>query len=146
MSYKTKILIVDDEPVIIASLLHYFTGKGFDVAATISSSLAVTSIAPHYFDVVITDYRMSPVDGLQLARHFRGADYKGKIVLISADCPLIESEMKDAGIDLFIEKPFDVSVICGQIKDWSGKRDLGVELPDIKNSGPKKNFGPYAQK
>lgn len=127
MTDKAKILIVDDEPNIIFTLLHFFSGKGFDVVVTNSSGIAVSSIAAHDFDVVITDFNMNPIDGFGVARYFRGIGYKGKIMLISADCTLKKTEIMDAGIDVFMEKPYEISAIHRQIKEWSEQRCAGAE-------------------
>ena len=120
MTKKTKILLIDDDPLILMTLLHYFCDKGYAVAAANSPDLIVSKIDPHEFDVVITDYRMEPIDGIEMIRNLRNKGFAGKIILVSALCGLNKQALDELRVDAFFEKPFDIDGIHKKIKEWTG--------------------------
>ncbi len=64
-----KLLIVDDEKNIRQSLTHFLTGCGHEVSAAESSREALELIADgQEFDLVLSDWRMAEMNGLELLR------------------------------------------------------------------------------
>jgi len=112
---RKNILLIDDEPLIVASLFRFLSGKGFDVVTTNSPVAALTLIRMHKFDVVITDLNMTPVNGTEIIGRLHESDFPGKIMLIST--------CRNAGnarhIDAFFEKPFELSDVYQKIREWT---------------------------
>lgn len=117
---KKNILIVDDDPLVIISVFHFFCAKGYEVVATNSPEAVISSINPDNFDVIITDFRMGPINGIELIKRIRDRGFSGKIILISAFSKLNETEGEETGIDAFFEKPFEIEDIHKKIKEWIG--------------------------
>ncbi|MFZ6006721.1 MAG: response regulator [Nitrospirota bacterium] len=115
---KNRILIIDDEPLVIVSLLQYLSENDYDVVATNSSEAAISLINPRGLDVIITDYKMEPLDGIEVIKFFRSKGFDGKIILISAFCRLSKTEMDTLKIDFFFEKPFEIKNIHNKLKEW----------------------------
>ena len=63
---KLAILIVDDEPVVRDSLVHWFTEEGYDVDSAESATDALSKLAGREFDLVVADIRMPGMDGIEL--------------------------------------------------------------------------------
>ncbi|MCL4536441.1 MAG: response regulator [Nitrospirae bacterium] len=116
---EINILIIDDEPLIITSLLEYLSERGYDVVATNSSKAAVSLINADRFDVVITDLRMKPFSGIDIIKQLRGAGFAGKIILMSAFCEEYKQEMEALNVDAYFEKPFLLQDIHKKIKEWT---------------------------
>jgi len=123
---KNSILIVDDESLVITSLMQYFVSEDYNVMITNSSVTALSAINPKSFDVIITDYKMQTVDGFELTKHFRDEGFEGKVIMISAVSNLNKQDMDACKIDAFFEKPFSIFDVHNRIKEWE------TELADSK--------------
>ncbi len=56
------------------------------------------------FDLVITDYRMSPMDGLELIKELRERKFSSPIILLSGFADSIGLRAEDTGADVVIQK------------------------------------------
>jgi YesN/AraC family two-component response regulator len=83
MKKKTRILAVDDEPVIGESIACLLEAPHRQIAVAANGQDALALAAKKKFDVVITDHRMPRSGGLELVRKLRRQNYKGKIVVLS---------------------------------------------------------------
>lgn len=61
-----KILLVDDEPSILSVLTTLLRKQEYEVKPVNNGEEALETIKEENFDLLLTDIRMSPVDGLQL--------------------------------------------------------------------------------
>ena len=98
-----RLLIVDDEPRLLAAMSQYFSGAGYrvDVAADRERALELMRTP---FDGVIVDLRLSGDDraGVAVLRAARAASSDAALLLLTA---LVGSEAHDAGADVVLEKP-----------------------------------------
>ena len=77
-----KLLIVDDTPLILQYLQAILTRIGYQVETCESASLAMELITKNNYDLVITDWRMPGMDGMELLSRIRSAhDPVGVIVM-----------------------------------------------------------------
>ncbi len=83
MKKKTRILAVDDEPIIGESIACLLEAPNRKIAVAANGQDALAMVAKQEFDVVITDHRMPRSGGLELVRKLRQRKYKGKIVVFS---------------------------------------------------------------
>ena len=101
-----KILIVDDDQHCIRVLHSFLIGKGFDVVAVSRSEEAEKSIDCHRPDLIILDYRMSPLTGKDILERLRVRGVETPVVMVSAykrrDGDL---EMKRMGAIAYLLKP-----------------------------------------
>ncbi len=101
------ILVVDDEPDILDAIELMWAGQGVDVETAPSAEAALANLtsAP---DVVLTDFKMPGMDGIQFVRqlHERFPDVPAVLMTAFAD-PQIKDRAQSAGIVDFITKPFD---------------------------------------
>ena len=101
-----KILIVDDEPLISRSFKMAGESLGHQIK-TVSSAEEALKIWPLFQpNLAFIDILMSGMSGLELLKKIP-KDFQTKTVLISAHDQLDEEEIKKAGADHFIKKPFD---------------------------------------
>src|ERR1051325_5658242 len=83
MTRKTRILAVDDEPVISESIASLLAAPHRKIAVAANGRDALKTAAGQKFDIVITDHRMPESGGLELIKKLRKQKYKGKIVVLS---------------------------------------------------------------
>jgi DNA-binding NtrC family response regulator len=103
-----KVLIIDDEKDMLLLLQRIISEKTSYEVATISNPLIVTEIMEKAdFDIVITDLKMSPIDGIQVLEKVKQKDPNIAVILMTA-YGSIESaiEATRKGAFDYITKPF----------------------------------------
>lgn len=109
MTSRGRILIVDDEELIVLAMRKYFEGLQFGVDTALELEEAQALLANYRYDLVIADLRLTGiggVEGLQIVSdvHQRCADTR--VILLSAyGTPEIERESYNRGADAFLHKP-----------------------------------------
>jgi len=109
-----NILLVDDDRNLVTTLsdeLRKAMGKAISVAVCFSGSEALSMLGTQRFDVVIGDYNMPDVSGLELMNKIR-QDYRETIlILITAyGTDALEEQVHRLGIG-YITKPFGLSLL-----------------------------------
>src|SRR5207248_5881987 len=80
-----RILIVDDEPAITRTMQIILTHDQHQVEVAADSDTALRLYDASRYDLVITDYKMPGVDGLELARLIRVWNPTQPILLVTAN-------------------------------------------------------------
>jgi CheY-like chemotaxis protein len=85
-SQKSSILLIDDEPDALLTYRMFLTDRGFSVEAFSDPASAMERFvqAPRKYDLVLTDIRMKPVNGLQVYQRVKMANPDAKVIFISA--------------------------------------------------------------
>lgn len=107
-----KILIVDDELVVIKSCERILQPEGYEVSGVTNPAEALEKIQNGSFDLIITDLKMPGMDGIELIRHVKAQNPAAGIVVITG-YPSQES-IKDAleyGIIDYLPKPFSPQLL-----------------------------------
>jgi two-component system response regulator AtoC len=103
-----SILVVDDEPSIRKVLAAQLRRAGYDVTAVADGSEAISLLAEHPFDLVITDLQMPEIDGMALLEHCRATLPALPVILITAHGTVDTAvEAIKLGAHDYITKPFD---------------------------------------
>ncbi len=109
----TKLLVVDDEEVIGQNVMVAMEGTGVSVEYAADGMTAVRMVKQsdeenRLYNVVLLDWQMPGMDGIETARRIRQEIPKEipLLVLTSYDWTEIEEEAKEAGIAAFLPKPF----------------------------------------
>jgi CheY-like chemotaxis protein len=71
MAEELKILVVDDEPVIIKSCLSVLKSEEYNVEGVLGGKEAILKMEQTPFDLVFTDLKMPEVDGITLIKWIR---------------------------------------------------------------------------
>jgi EAL domain-containing protein (putative c-di-GMP-specific phosphodiesterase class I)/CheY-like chemotaxis protein len=83
ISHKTRVLLVDDDPKILAVTQRVLEGAGHDVVACASGDAALLHLAEGVFDVMVSDVQMPGMTGLKLLRAVREHDLELPVVLMT---------------------------------------------------------------
>ncbi len=119
-----SILIVDDYKTMLRIIRNLLKQLGFNnVDEAIDGSSALTKLRDKDFGLVISDWNMEPMSGLQLLKEVR-ADVKLKelpFIMITAES---KSEnviaAKEAGVSNYIVKPFNAATLTGKLSTVLG--------------------------
>ncbi|HEY8157475.1 MAG TPA: diguanylate cyclase [Methylobacter sp.] len=133
------LLLVDDDPMMLARLSKQLAAAGNQVATCRNGESAMRYIVEHKPQLVITDWRMKPMDGLALCKSLRASAFGKNIYLIMLTSTEDEDalvEAFDAGIDDYVTKPVSLRVLLARLR--AGQRiitlqnELEKESQDIK--------------
>lgn len=104
-----RILIVDDEELIVKAMRRYFEGLGYSVDSAHELEEAQALLANRSYDLVIADLRLTGiggVEGLQIVADVHQRCANTRVMLLSAfGTPEIERESYNRGADAFLHKP-----------------------------------------
>ena len=123
-----RILVVDDERKMCIILKGMLEERGHDVTAVQEGKKAQELIGGQEFDLVITDLKMAPMDGLELLRAVKKISSNTEVVLMTAYASVqtaIEA-MKQGAYD-YIIKPFDLEEMGLLVEKIAEKRRLVME-------------------
>jgi len=109
----TKTLLVDDDELIRDSLNIAFTNKGCFMRTTETAEDGLRALEEESFDIIISDFKLPGIDGLEFLR-LVAASYPNTVrVLITAyGDTYVASEATAVGAYDFIEKPFSVKTLA----------------------------------
>jgi DNA-binding NtrC family response regulator len=119
---RNSILVVDDEKgqrEIIATIL---SGSGYDVTTASSGEAALKFVADRRFDLVLTDYLMGGMSGLDLLRELTNIDKSIIVILISAHGTVDTAvdAMRLGAFD-YLQKPYDREKLLETVARAVGK-------------------------
>ncbi len=104
-----RILLVDDEPSILSVLSSLLKGKGFETQPALGAAKASELLRGDEFDLMISDIRMAPINGLELLKTAKSLQPAMAVIMITA-YGSVESAvdaMKMGAFD-YVTKPFKV--------------------------------------
>jgi DNA-binding NtrC family response regulator len=102
-----KILVVDDDAIVIKSCKRILEEEGFEVSTVPSADNALEEIKRSDFDLLLIDVKMPKRDGMYLMREIK-KDWPEIPTIIMSGYPTPETiaEVLRLGATLFIPKPF----------------------------------------
>jgi len=103
-----RILVVDDEPRMADVVAMALTRGGYECEICASATLALEALEQRGADVVVTDWKMPQMDGLDLLRHLQARQPALPVILMTAFATVANAvaAMREGAFD-YITKPFD---------------------------------------
>jgi two-component system, OmpR family, KDP operon response regulator KdpE len=111
-----RILVVDDEPNIIASVRTLLIGAGYDVSAALSGRAALDSIDREAPDVIVLDLGLPDMNGVDICRIVRERQAVPIVVLSARGSEGDKVRALDAGADDYVTKPFGSNELLARIR------------------------------
>lgn len=112
-----KILIAEDEPDMQRILRLYLEREGYEVSVAANGEDAFTELCKSPYDLLIADWMMPKMNGLQLCKEVRSYALPVKIMMLTAKS---ENEDEIAGLtcgaDDYIKKPFEPKILLLRIR------------------------------
>ncbi len=120
-SSMTKILLVDDENLIIVSLSKTLRHDGCEVATAVNGKDALQAIERSPYDICFLDVRLPDANGLDLMKIVQERSPDTKVIIMTAE------ELSDGQLNelrtracCFLPKPFDLGHVRSLVRRFSG--------------------------
>ena len=111
---KKKLLIADDEEAVRYLLTGALQSELYEIDTVEDGEKAIQQMEMKSYDLIITDYMMPQMDGLELTKRINEKYPFLPVILITACGP--ENNFIDSGITACFIKPFDISDLKSLIK------------------------------
>jgi putative two-component system response regulator len=127
-----RILIVDDNKIALTVLRSALEQDGHEVVAATDGNQALSLLRANPCGLVISDWEMPHMDGIELCRAIRSEDLLGYvyvILLTGHNLPDEKVQGLRAGADDFIAKPFNPPELLARVQ--TAERILSLETRDV---------------
>ncbi|MBY5949572.1 sigma-54 dependent transcriptional regulator [Algoriphagus sp. NF] len=135
----SKILIIDDEKVIRATLREILEYEKFEVSEASDGEEGLKKIQSEDFDLVLCDVKMPKMDGIEVLSHAKDLDKAPQFIMISAHGSIETAvEATKKGAFDFIPKPPDLNRLLLTVRNALDKKNLVTETKVLKKKLSKK--------
>nr|MBP6717189.1 response regulator transcription factor [Acidobacteriota bacterium] len=111
-----RILVVDDEPNIQATVRPLLASSGYEVISAMSGRAALDAVERQAPDVVVLDLGLPDIDGIEVCRLIREERSLPIIVLSARGAEKDKVHALDAGADDYVTKPFGSEELLARIR------------------------------
>jgi DNA-binding response OmpR family regulator len=124
-----QILIAEDEKQIAESLKKNFSEEGYNAVIAIDGEEALQFSKSTKFDLILLDWKMPKLTGLEVCKYIRLNDNKVPIILITALGDISNKvEALNAGADDYITKPFSFEEVFARINAVMRRSMIAKEI------------------
>jgi len=130
---KGRILIVDDEPIILFGLSHYLKDQGFEVDTCEKGEEALKKIEEQKFDLCILDLKLPDIDGISLLKKIKGKQEQIGIIMITAFAEVKSAvqAIKEGAFD-YLAKPFSNEELMVVVEKFFEFKNLRKEVDELR--------------
>jgi len=113
---KERILIIEDDEAIVRVLRRSLAYEGYTVDAAFDGETGLTLARDAHPDLVILDWMLPGMDGLEVCQRLRGGDNLPVIMLTAKDTVSDRVQGLDAGADDYMVKPFQLDELLARVR------------------------------
>jgi DNA-binding response OmpR family regulator len=111
-----RILVVDDEPSLVAALRYSLTQAGFAVRTAVDGSAALAAVKQEAPDLVVLDVMLPGLDGFEVCRRIRAEAPVPIVMLTARDDPVDRVVGLEVGADDYLTKPFSMRELIARVR------------------------------
>ena len=116
-SSRHRILVVDDERSIVDAVATALRYEGYDVVEAFSGRDALEEVALNEPDLVVLDWMLPDVEGIEVGRRIRDRGFKSAVLFLTAkDATDNKVEALRAGGDDYVTKPFSLAEVVARVQ------------------------------
>jgi two-component system KDP operon response regulator KdpE len=113
---RPRILLVDDEPSLLATIAPLLRAQGYDVATATSGNAALDGVDRQPLQLVILDLGLPDMDGVEVCRRLREGRSVPILVLSARGAESDKVAALDAGADDYVTKPFGADELLARVR------------------------------
>jgi CheY-like chemotaxis protein len=116
MTHAVRILIAEDNRLVMGAVRDALEMEGWEVVGCEDGAAALAEIeGEERYDLIVTDYDLPYVNGIELVRRTRQLDHRQWMPIIMFTASSVDKEAYVAGVDQFLRKPEDIYRVIGII-------------------------------
>ncbi|HEY1404818.1 MAG TPA: sigma-54 dependent transcriptional regulator, partial [Pyrinomonadaceae bacterium] len=114
---KGRVLVIDDEPLVLETLREILAAEGFEAAAETDAARALERIAQFLPSVVVCDVKMPGLNGFELLRELRTRHPEIAVILLTGEGSVETAvrAIQEEGAYHYFEKPIDNEKFCAVV-------------------------------
>lgn len=113
----SKVLVVEDEADLASQIKLSLTREHYTVEVVEDGQAALDTLRVYQYDVVVLDWMLPGMSGIEVMRKFREKGGKTPILMLTAKSSIDDrAEGLDAGADDYLPKPFHAKELCARIR------------------------------
>lgn len=120
----TRILLVDDEPLITDSLTYSLRREGFEVKAVVDGAQALKAVDEYQPDLIVLDLMLPDISGLEVCRRLRSNSTTPVIMLTARGEEIDRVLGLEVGADDYLAKPFSFRELLARIRSTLRRVEL----------------------
>jgi DNA-binding response OmpR family regulator len=133
---RTRILIVEDEPAMVAGLRDNFEFEGYDVISADNGISGLERALADDPDLVVLDVMMPRMSGLDVCKQLKAKRPSIPIIMLTARGQEIDKVVGlELGADDYVTKPFSVRELMARAKAVLRRVSPQASLPDVYRFG-----------
>ncbi|MGH9411174.1 MAG: response regulator [Vicinamibacterales bacterium] len=113
---STRILLVDDEPSILATMGPLLRARGYEVSTATTGHAALEAVDRQPTQLVVLDLTLPDLDGIEVCRRLREGRSVAILVLSARGAEQDKVAALDAGADDYVTKPFGVEELLARVR------------------------------
>jgi DNA-binding response OmpR family regulator len=129
---KTRILIVEDEPAMVAGLRDNFEYEGYDVISADDGATGLNRALNDSPDLVVLDVMMPRMSGLDVCKQLKAKKPALPIIMLTARGQEVDKVVGlELGADDYVTKPFSIRELMARVKAVLRRVTPQTPAPDI---------------
>ena len=133
---KTRILIIEDEPAMVAGLRDNFEYEGYDVISANDGVSGLERVFADEPDLVVLDVMMPRMSGLEVCKQVKARRPSVPIIMLTARGQEIDKVVGlELGADDYVTKPFSIRELMARVKAVLRRVSLQASAPAIYRFG-----------
>jgi two-component system alkaline phosphatase synthesis response regulator PhoP len=133
---KTRILIVEDEPAMVAGLRDNFEYEGYEVISASDGVAGLERVFSDDPDLVVLDVMMPRMSGLEVCKQVKAKRPSIPIIMLTARGQEIDKVVGlELGADDYVTKPFSIRELMARIKAVLRRVQAPAPVPDVYRFG-----------
>jgi two-component system copper resistance phosphate regulon response regulator CusR len=124
-----RILLIEDEPAIADFVVRGLSEESFLVEHAVNGEVGWDALQSSTWDVVVLDWWLPGIDGLELLRRLRRTDRDTPVLFLTARGAIPDRVRGlDGGADDYLVKPFAFSELLARVRALARRRDRGATV------------------
>lgn len=112
----TRILVIEDEPMVAEVVERYLRRDGYDVRAVGDGSAGIDAFEAYQPDLIVLDLMLPGIDGMEVCRRVRASSATPIIMLTAKGEEVDKLVGLEVGADDYITKPFSPRELAARVK------------------------------
>ena len=130
---QALILIVEDEQIARDNLSHILVREGYQTVCAENGAVAIDELKKIEFDLVLTDLRMQPTDGMQVLEYAKTRYPKTEVIVITGFASIASAvEAMQKGAFHYLPKPYNIEEVRILVRRALEKQNLTREVAQLK--------------